>query len=323
VALAELPSPDPNPVAGIYPALVTPLLDGRVDRDACGRLVEHVLRGNVHGVLVLGSSGEGAALTPRARRSIVEIFADALGGRRPYVVGIITSSVEAAISEVRHAASCGAVAVLAAPPHYGPIDDESVMAFYRALALASDVPVISYNIPAFTGVPIRPAVVESLAREGAIVGIKDSSRDFDYFQDVLTRLRDRPEFRGLTGTDSLLVPAQVSGAHGGITIGANLVPEWCVGAWTAAQEGRWAEARRFQERLVQLGQAIRQGTFPAGMKAALSLLGICSGEVAVPGRALAADQRSQLAFQLGELGVYAAAGSPPVLADALGVGGNT
>jgi 4-hydroxy-tetrahydrodipicolinate synthase len=313
---------DAAPVVGVYPALVTPLQNGRVDRDACGRLVEHVLRGGVDGVLVLGSSGEGAALTPRARRSIVEIFADALGGRRPYVVGIITSSIDAAVSEARHAATCGAVAILATPPHYGPLDDEAVMAFYRALAHASDLPVIAYNIPAFTRVTIRPAVVESLAREGAIAGIKDSSRDFDYFQDVLTRLRGLPDFRALTGTDSLLVPSQVSGAHGGITIGANLVPEWCVGAWAAAEGGRWAEARGLQERLVQLGQAIRQGTFPAGMKAALALLGIGSGEVAVPGRALDAEQKRQLAIQLGELGVLPGAGRPPVLADALGVGGS-
>jgi 4-hydroxy-tetrahydrodipicolinate synthase len=288
---------------GIYPALVTPLRDGDVDLDACRRLVDHVLAGGVHGVLVLGSSGEGAVLTPAMRRAVVDVVAHALAGRRPLVVGVITSSVAVAIEDVGHAARAGAVAALVAPPHYGTVDDDGAISFYRQLAGSVELPIVAYNIPAFTRVPIRPNVVEILAREGTIAGIKDSSRDFDYFQEVLTRLRGVPRFSALTGTDSLLVPAQLSGADGAITVGANLVPEWCVSAWTAAADGRWADAMLWQDRLVRLGIAIRQGTFPAGMKAALALRGVCGDELAVPGRALDAADRGRVKAQLVQLGV--------------------
>jgi 4-hydroxy-tetrahydrodipicolinate synthase len=296
------------PLQGIYPALVTPLRGGDVDRDACRRLIDHVVAGGVDGVLVLGSSGEGAVLTPRMRRTVVDAVANALAGRRPFVVGVITSSVAVAIEDVRHAARAGAMAVLVAPPHFGPVDDDGALSFYRALSASARLPIVAYNIPAFTRVAIRPDVVETLAREGTIAGIKDSSRDFDYFQEVLTRLRGVSGFRALTGTDSLLVPAQVSGAHGAITVGANLVPEWCVSAWTAAAEGRWAEAMRWQERLVRLGIAIRRGTFPAGMKAALALRDVCGEELAVPGRALDAAERRLLKSQLVDLEVLPAVG---------------
>jgi len=295
---------------GIYPALVTPLRRGAIDRAGCHRLVDHVVDGGVAGVLVLGSSGEGAVLTARMRRVVVDTVAAALGGRRPFVVGIITSSVDSAIDDARHAARAGAAAVLVAPPHYGPVDGEAVLSFYRAVAAASELPVVAYNIPAFTRVPIPPAVAETLALEGAIAGIKDSSRDFDYFQEILTRLGGLPGFCALTGTDSLLVPAQVSGAHGAITIGANLVPAWCVAAWTAASEGRWADAMELQRRLVRLSSAVRRGVFPAGMKAALDLRGLCGAELALPGRALDADQRRQLEAQLVDLEVLPGTARP-------------
>lgn len=247
-------------------------------------------------------------MTPRMRRIVVDAVAGALGGRRPFVVGVITSSVAAAIEDVRHAARAGACAALVAPPHYGSVDNEGALSFYRTLAARVQLPILAYNIPAFTHVTIRPEVVEILGREGTIAGIKDSSRDFDYFQEVVARLRDVSAFCALTGTDSLLVPAQLSGAHGGITVGANLVPEWCVNAWSAATEGRWPDARRWQERLVRLGVAIRRGTFPAGMKAALALRGVCSSELAVPGRALGSDEQAQLKAQLVDLGVLPGTG---------------
>ena len=301
-------------LSGVYPALVTPFRNGAVDRNACRKLVDHVVEGGVNGVLVLGSSGEGAALTQRMRRHVADAVALALDGRLPHVVGVITSSLAVAITDARHAATTGAIAVLAAPPHYGPVDGEALLSFYRALAAASELPVLAYNIPAFTRVPIPPAIVETLAREGAIAGIKDSSRDFDYFQDVLTRLDDHAGFCALTGTDSLLVPAQVAGAHGGITIGANLVPGWCVQAWSAAAAGRMEEAKSIQRRLVRLSAAIRRGPFPAGMKGALELLGLCRRELASPRPALGDDQLGGLAAQLESLAIL----PPAVLTAARG-----
>jgi len=180
---------------GVLPALVTPLhRDGAVDEPAISRLVEHVLAGGVHGVLALGSTGEVASLGQAARRSVLAAVVKATDGRVPVICGVAQSRLADATADVIAAAELGAAAVLVAPPYYYPIDQPTVLSFYQTLAKTSPLPILVYNIPQNTKVVVEPATVAALARDGSVAGIKDSSRDFEYFESVCVATRGLPDF---------------------------------------------------------------------------------------------------------------------------------
>src|SRR2546428_13707775 len=136
---------------GVLPALATPLTrDGAVDEPAIQRLVEHVLAGGVHGLLPLGSTGEGATLDEPARRTALKAVLDAAAGRVPVICGVAQPNLQSAPTEVGAAARLGADALLVAPPFHYPMDQASVLAFYRGIAETARVPVLVSNIPTFT-----------------------------------------------------------------------------------------------------------------------------------------------------------------------------
>lgn len=300
-----------QPVRGILPALVTPLRpDGTFDEEKCPRLVAHVLDGGVHGVLALGSAGEVAALETPTRRRVLEVVAEAVGGRVPLVVGVAQNNLASAAQEIVAAAAVRARAVLVTPPFYSPIDQPTTLAFYRRLAERSSLPIFVYNIPAFTKVMVAPTTVATLAEEGAISGIKDSSRDFEYFEQMLAAVGDRQGFSVLTGTDSLLLASLALGATGAITLCANLVPTWVVRVYELVQSGHWDEARRRQAELLRLVLALRTGVFPTGIKTALALMGICGDTPAPPTTPLPEAERTHLAANLKGLGLLAAGDGP-------------
>lgn len=296
---------------GVLPALASPTTrDGAVDEPAVRRLVEQVIGGGVHGLLPLGSTGEVASLDERSRRTLLAAVIDAAAGRVPVVCGVAQTSLADAISEVRAAAEAGAIAALVAPPFYYPTDQATVLAFYRRLAAGSGLPILVYNIPQFTKVIAEPSTVATLAREGAIVGIKDSSRDFDYFERLCVATRDLPDFRLFTGSETMLLASLAMGGSGTICASANVAPGWVVDLCAAFDRGDWDRARRLQDRLIELGMAVQGGVFPAAFKAALHLQGICEAWPAPPVEPL--DERSQarLREQLAGWGLLAPVSQP-------------
>jgi dihydrodipicolinate synthase/N-acetylneuraminate lyase len=261
---------------GVLPALITPTdRDGRVDEAGTRRLVEHVLAGGVHGLLALGSTGETASLDEPSRRRLLGAVVAAAAGRTPVICGIAQTHLNAARAELVAAAAQGADAALVTPPYYYPIDQATVLDFYRRLAAGSAVPILVYNIPQFTKVWIEPATLGTLAREGVVVGIKDSSRDFEYFSRVCLALRELPDFRIFTGSDTMLMASMGMGAAGTICGGANVAASLVVSVYDAATRGDWPAARAHQDRLVEVIMALREGVFPAAIKAAAALQGVC------------------------------------------------
>src|SRR5438270_13900187 len=218
---------DVSALKGVLPALVTPLTEGgSVDEPAVGRLVEHVIGAGVTGLLALGSTGETASLDEPSRRTMLAATVRAARGRVPVICGVAQSNLPAAEVKVAAAAELGADACLVAPPFYYVIDQQTVVAFYRAVAAVSPVPVFLYNIPQYTKVVAEPATVAALAREGTIKGIKDSSRDFEYFERVCGATRDVPAFRIFTGSDSMLLAALAMGGAGSICGAAIGASKW-------------------------------------------------------------------------------------------------
>ena len=279
-------------LAGVVPALISPLRrDGRVDEAAVARLVEHVIDGGVHGLLPLGSTGETASLDETARRTMLSCVVAAAAGRVPVICGVAQSHLSAARVEVEAAARLGAGAALVAPPFYYPMDQPTLLAFYRSLAANSPIPILLYNIPQFTKVVAEPSSVATLAREGTIVGIKDSSRDFEYFEGVCTATRELPHFRIFTGSDTMLLPSLAMGGAGTICGAANVAPRWVVRIDEEFKRGDLVAARAEQDSLYKLVMALREGVFPSAIKAACHLQGICEHWCAAPLQPL--DDRSQ------------------------------
>ncbi|MHB8587376.1 MAG: dihydrodipicolinate synthase family protein [Candidatus Dormibacteraceae bacterium] len=271
-------------LTGVLPALISPLgSDGKVDEAAVTRLVEHTIRGGVHGLLALGSTGETASLDEAARRALLSSVVVAAAGRVPVICGVAQSHLSAARIEVEAAARLGATAALVAPPFYYLIDQPTLLAFYRQVARNSPIPILLYNIPQYTKVVAQPATVATLAREGTIVGIKDSSRDFEYFESVALATRDMSAFRLFTGSDTMLLPSLVMGGAGTICGAANVAPRWIVQIHEAFASGDLVAARAGQDRLIELVMLLRAGgVFPAAIKAACHLQGICEPWCAAP-----------------------------------------
>ncbi len=274
---------DLDGLEGVLVALVSPLDgDGAVDASSVDRLVEHVLAGGVSGVLALGSTGETASLDEPARRTMLRETVRAAKGRVPVICGVAQSHLAAARREVDAAADLGAGAALVAPPFYYPTDQATVLGFYRRLAEQSSLPILLYNIPQFTKVAAEPATVAQLAREGVIRGIKDSSRDFEYYEAVCIATRDLPGFRVFTGSDTMLLSSLAMGGAGTICGAGNVAPRWVVDVFDSYRAGDLAAARRNQDRLYELVQAVRVGVFPTAIKAALHLQGVCQPWAAPP-----------------------------------------
>jgi len=277
-------------LSGVLVALASPMTrEGEVDLGGVARLVEHVIDGGVHGVLALGSTGETASLDERSRRMVLDGVIKAAGGRVPVLCGVAQSQLASAVAEVEAAAKAGADAALVAPPFYYPTDQAGVLAFYRAVAARASIPILVYNIPQFTKVVMEPATLAALATEGAVRGIKDSSRDFEYFEGICIATRDVAGFRVFTGSDTMLVASLAVGGSGTICGAGNIAPDWVVRIYDEFTRGDLDAARGSQDRLFELVAAVREGVFPLAIKAALHMRGICEPWSAPPVRKL--DER--------------------------------
>ena len=245
-------------------------------------------------IKALGSTGETASLDESARRAVLEAVVAATRRRVPVLCGVAQSQLSSAIAEVDAAARAGADAVLVASPFYYPTDQAGVLAFYRAIAERSTLPVLVYNIPQFTKVAAEPATVATLAHEGAIKGIKDSSRDFEYFEGVCIATRDMPAFRIFTGSDTMLVASLAAGGAGTICGAANVAPAWVVRIYDEFTRGDLGAARASQDEVYRLVGALRNGVFPLAIKAALHMEGVCEPWSAPPTRKLEEPALSRL-----------------------------
>lgn len=286
---------------GVMVALVTPFDEsGDLDLAGLDRVVKRVLSANVAGISPTGSTGEGARLSRAQRLRVTEAVRSRVPAGFPVISGLPVTAVEEAVGELRDLADAGASAALVAPSFYYPADDGDVEWLYRHLADASPIPLLLYNIPVFTKVSISVAVVESLAEHPRIVGIKDSSRDFEYHERILYAT-DAAEFHVLTGSDTLLLPSLLLGAAGCIAGSLNLVPEISVALYDAVRRSDMDAAASLQRRLFTIVQACRRGASPAGWKAALEIAGLCSARLAPPASRLPDDLYHALKADLDRL----------------------
>jgi 4-hydroxy-tetrahydrodipicolinate synthase len=292
----------PTLPTGALVALATPTkASGEPDLESLDRLVEHVVAGGVAGISPCGSTGEGARLTARQRLDVTARVIERAAGLA-VIAGVPVSAVPDAEAELGHLYELGARGALVAPPAYFPMAETEVEAFYRRLADSSPVPLVLYNIPAFTRIPVPARTVGRLASHPNVVGLKDSSRDLEYLQAAIDAARTAAaeDFRIYTGTDTLLVASSLAGADGSIAASANLVPELGAQILTLVSTDL-PRAVELQRRLAAIVASCRRGTPPSGWKAALSLLGLCTPDPVPPALPLPEDVIDQLRRELLEV----------------------
>ncbi len=270
---------------GVVPPLVTPLTeDGEVDTGAVGPLVEHMLTGGVHAIFVLGTMGEGAALDDDRRRTVARAAVEAVAGRVPVMAGVIETGTRRAVATARVLAETGVDAlVVMAPCYFRHPEQDELLAHFRAVTEATELPVVIYDNPHTTKNALTIESVGALAEHPQVVGLKDSTGDVTHFAQ-LTRRFSGSDFAVLQGDETQLDTAMLLGAHGLVVGMANLVPADCVQLYEAARTGDRQRAGELQEKLLRLFEIyhLRSGGFLQGMKTALSLLGLCQPWAAAP-----------------------------------------
>lgn len=288
--------------------MVTPLL-GRDQLDVAGfeRLLERVIAGGVHGVFILGTTGEAPSLSYRLRREVIDRTCQFVRGRVPVIVGITDTSLVEAVNLARHAAAAGAQAVVTAAPYYFPTGQPELIDWIQQLVPELPLPVYLYNMPQMTKVTFEPETIRQLTQLTGIAGLKDSSGDLNYFQKLVEVAKARPDWRVFVGPELLLVETLRLGGHGGVNGGAQIDPGLLVGLYDATLRGDNATVERLQARLVQLGEIYRVGrhasTVIKGVKCALNLMGLCASELAEPLRAFNEPERRIVAERLTALGL--------------------
>lgn len=297
-------------LTGVHCALVTPLdASGDIDLAGLDRLIDRVVRGGVAGVCPAGSTGEGMRLSAEQRISLLRTARALVPPGLTVIPSPSSSHPPSTAEEIRAFAGEGADAVLVPPPASYRLSDDDVFRFYETLAERSPLPIVMYHIPDLMGVGIPATVAARLATHPRIIGLKDSSRQFEYSEEVLYATSGA-DFSLLTGSDTMLLATMLHGGAGAIAASANLVPDLGCAVYQAAAGGDWEEAGRLQERLFHVVAAVRQaGGAAPGWKAALALAGVCSPQPAPPAGPVTGPALDRLQSRLIDLEVLTAGAS--------------
>lgn len=297
---------------GIIPPMVTPLRDtDTLDVAGLEKLIEHILAGGVHGLFILGTTGEGPSHSYRLRRELIERTCRQVAGRVPVLVGITDSSIVESVNLARHSADSGATSLVFAPPFYFSPTQDELARHVEKLVSDLPLPMFLYNMPAMTKLVFEPETVRRLSACKNIIGVKDSSGDVDYFEKIVHVARKcRPDWPVLVGPEALVVKTMSLGGDGGVSGGANVYPSLFVDLFNAIEKKDAPAVDRLQKRLLHLGKLYSisgQGSASIkGPKCALSLLGICDDFMAYPFERFNAQHREEVRCLLQELGLLAA-----------------
>lgn len=294
----------PQQYPGVYAAMATPLKrDGEVDPEGVRRVVDYLFENGVTGLSILGSTGEGPALTIAQRQLALEATLEATKGRGAVFTGAASSTVSEVIASLRTAEGSGARGALVPPPYYYRLDTAGIVSYFQRVAEVSPVPLILYNIPVMTKLQIPPDAVATLSEHPNIIGLKDSGGDFGYFATLARIVAGNESFTLYTGSDELLAPSLFVGGHGLIGGAVNLVPDVLVAIYRAYQEGDYRRSVALAADVARANAASRVGTFPAQMKAQYALKGLCERYTAAPVAPLTDAEMEQLRRQLTGAGV--------------------
>lgn len=298
-----------KPLSGIVPPLVTPLLDNEtVDIESLERLIEHLIAGGVHGLFVLGTTGEEQSLSYKVRETMIRESCRINAGRLPILVCITDTSIVESIKLANVAKECGADGLVSAPPYYFATGQPELAQFYEELVPQLPLPVFLYNMPSHVKVSFAPTTVARLAKMPQVVGLKDSSANAVSFQSVMYAVRKvNPNFAMFCGPEEITGELVLMGADGGVNGGANMFPELYVAMYNAAKAHDIKTLVSLQQRIMQISSTIytvgnHGSSYLKGLKCACQQLGIINNDfVASPFYKFEQPERDKITLALAKL----------------------
>jgi 4-hydroxy-tetrahydrodipicolinate synthase len=259
-------------LTGCGTALVTPFRgDGAIDEPALRALVDWQIAEGIDFLVPCGSTGEAATMTPDEHRRVVEITVEQAAGRVPIVAGAGSNDTRRAIAQSREMQAAGATHLLHVVPMYNKPPQRGLIAHFAAIAAASELPIILYNVPGRTGVNMEAATTLQLAAVPGIAGVKEASGDLAQITEILA---DRPsEFSVLSGDDALTLAVVMTGGDGVISVVSNATPRRMTELVACARAGNVPAARAAHLALLPWMRAAFLESNPLPAKAALHLMG--------------------------------------------------
>lgn len=271
-----------KPLAGIYAALTTPFVGDEVSTDGIKDNVRRLNATGLAGYLVLGSTGESVSLSDGESLTLVDAVLEAAAPGKKVLVGTARESTRGTIEFTNSLPAHGISAVLVRPPSYfkSKLTREALKAHYLAVAEASRLPVLVYNMPQNTGISLEPRLIVDLAPHPNILGLKESSGSIAFLEEVVRQVPDK--FHYFLGSGHVVYPGLEMGAAGAILAVANAAPEMCAEIFRLYQAGKKDEARELQLDLVPLNKALMETYGIAGLKHAQDLRGYRGGPTRLP-----------------------------------------
>ncbi|MCB1524064.1 MAG: 4-hydroxy-tetrahydrodipicolinate synthase [Rhodoblastus sp.] len=265
---------------GSMPALVTPFKDGAVDEDAYRKLIDWVVESGQHGLVPVGTTGESPTLSHDEHRKVVEICIAEARGRVPVIAGAGSNNTREAVELAKHAEKAGADGVLIVTPYYNKPNQEGLFQHFKAIDAAIGIPIVIYNIPPRSVIDMSVDTMKRCYELKNVVGVKDATGNIGRIS--MQRQAMGPEFIQLSGDDITALSCMAAGAHGCISVVANVAPKPTADLMEACFAGKYDEALKIQDRLVPLHAATFLEAGVTGAKTGLSLLGRASEEVRLP-----------------------------------------
>ena len=279
--------------------MVTPLLENKeLDLVGLKNLLEHLINGGVHGIFILGTTGEGPSLSYAVRKQLVSETCRIVNKKVPVLVGITDTSFDGTLEIANHAKKVGADALVVAPPYYFPIAQEEMGDYLESLVPMLPLPFMLYNMPSCTKLHLSIDVVRRAKELGAI-GIKDSSGDLSYLYMLIEEFKSDPTFSIIAGTELFLPETIMYGGHGSVAGGANFFPRLFVDLYEAAMAQNLEKVKLLRDKVIKVHQTIYEvGEYPSrhikGTKAALMAMGICQDHNAEPLDRFTEEQRNRI-----------------------------
>ncbi|GJL52209.1 MAG: 4-hydroxy-tetrahydrodipicolinate synthase [Nitrospirales bacterium] len=266
--------------SGSLVAIVTPFKNGTFDEVAYAELIEFQIANGTHGIVPCGTTGESATLTPQEHERVIALTVEIVQRRVKVIAGTGSNSTDEAVTFTKHAKEVGADGALLITPYYNKPMQEGLFQHYSAVAKASDIPLVLYNIPSRTGVNMTPETIARLSDISSIVAVKEGSGSLSQVSAIIEQCGEKMTV--LAGDDPLTLPMMAIGAKGVITVTANVAPADMANMVNLALKGNYEEARTLHYKLTPLFSALFYETNPIPVKAALSKMGKLQNELRLP-----------------------------------------
>ncbi len=288
---------------GMIPALPTPLNeDNSIDFKGLEQLIEHLIDGGMHGLLVGGSTGEYSLMSMNERKEVIKFVCETANGRVPVMAGTGCHRTADTIALTQYAAEVGATSALVINPYYMTTSRQGIIDHYKAVADSTSIGIVIYHYPDATGVELDPELIHEISQIDGIVGIKNTA-DGQHTSKLIALTKDNPNFAVLTGFEHLILPTLALGGQGAIGVVHNLAPKKLVKLYDLiVNENNLKEATTLNQELMALYNVIEEETIPGTVKAGLEALGLPGGPSRLPLVPASDNYKSKIKAVLSELG---------------------